>query len=338
MLIFAKRDERLSDGGKRSIILFMKIKTVIWAVSCVALCSSAQAAFFNFHPATLEEGRALITSDDAHIKRLTKSDLEMRFPGKSADVKYYKKFAAGQVRAFSPRTETQLSNSFTRVGARLEKLGFVNPLTNDIIVVLTTMKEEFNAAGYTRGSTIYLKDDLVEFAQPMRLDFLVTHELFHVLSRHSRDFRSKIYSVIGFTLCDEPAFTPEVRSRLVANPDVERYDCKAVFTIGGKPVEATIVATYDEEVSESLPLTAGVVPIAKPDRVIPVDEVPDFWKVVGRNTQYVIAAEECLAENFTLVVMFSDKEKSYLSRMPNPEIVKKIITILKGKTGAPDSP
>lgn len=320
----------------------MKIKTVILAVSCVALWLSAQAAFFNFHPATLEEGRALITSDDAHIKRLTKSDLEMRFPGKSADVKYYKKFAAGQVRAFSPRTETQLSNSFTRVGARLEKLGFVNPLTNDITVVLTTMKEEFGAAGYTRGSTIYLKDDLVEFAQPMRLDFLVTHELFHVLSRQSRDFRSKIYSVIGFTLCDEPAFTSEVRARLVANPDAERYDCKAVFTIDGKPVEATIVATYDEEVPESYPfryrMPAGVVPIAKPDRVIPVDEVPDFWKVVGRNTQYVIAAEECLAENFTLAVMFSDKEKSYLSRMPNSEIVKKIITILKGKTGAPDSP
>ena len=65
----------------------MKIKTVILAVSCVALWLSAQAAFFNFHPATPEEGRALITSDDAHIKRLTKSDLEMRFPGKSADVK-----------------------------------------------------------------------------------------------------------------------------------------------------------------------------------------------------------------------------------------------------------
>ena len=318
----------------------MKIKIVIWAVSYVALWLSAQAAFFNFHPATLEEGRALITSDDAHIKRLTKSDLEMRFPGKSPDVKYYKKFAAEQVRAFSPRTEMQLSNSFTRVGARLEKLGFVNPLTNDITVVLTTMKEEFNAAGYTRGSTIYLKDDLVEFAHPMRLDFLVTHELFHVLSRQSRDFRSQIYSVIGFTLCDEPAFTPEVRAQLVANPDAECYDCKAVFTIDGKPEEATIVATFDESVPASYPLRermpAGVVLIAKPDRVIPVDEVPDFWKVVGRNTQYVIAAEECLAENFTLAVMFSDKE--YLSRMPNPEIVKKIITILKGKTSAPDSP
>lgn len=314
----------------------MKIKTVIWAVSCVALWSSAQAAFFNFHPATLEEGRALITSDDAHIKRLTKSDLEMRFPGKSADVKYYKKFAAEQVRAFSPQTQAALSNSFTRVGARLEKLGFVNPLTNDITVVLTTMKEEFGAAGYTRGRTIYLREEFVEYFSPMKLDILVTHELFHVLSRHSRDFRSKIYSVIGFTLCDEPAFTPEVRSRLVANPDVERYDCKAVFTIGGKPVEATIVATYDEEVSESLPLTAGVVSIAKPDRVIPVDEVPDFWKVVGRNTQYVIAAEECLAENFTMAVMFFDKEKSYLSRMPNPEIFKRIIAVLKGKNSAAD--
>lgn len=53
----------------------MKIKIVILAVSYVALWLSAQAAFFNFHPATLEEGRALITSDDAHIKRLTKSDL-----------------------------------------------------------------------------------------------------------------------------------------------------------------------------------------------------------------------------------------------------------------------
>ena len=83
-------------------------------------------------------------------------------------------------------------------------------------------------------------------------------------------------------------------------------------------------------------MPAGVVPIAKPDCVIPVDEVPDFWKVVGRNTQYVIAAEECLAENFTMAVMLFDKEERYLARMPNPKILKRIIAVLKGKNSAVD--
>lgn len=312
----------------------MKTKTVVWAACCMALAASAQAAPLRFHPATAEEGRALIASDDAHVKRLTKTDLDMRFPGKGADVEYYKKFAASQVRAFTPASEAALSNACRRVRSRLEKLGFDNPLTNDVTVVLTTMKEEFGAQGYTRGSVIYLQNGLVEHAPPMVLDFVVAHELFHVLSRQSRDFRAGIYSVIGFKLCGEPAFSPEVRARLVANPDVERYDCKAVFTIDGRPAEATIVATFDDKAPAGASLMermpAGIVPVAKPDRVIPVDEVPDFWKVVGRNTPYVIAAEECLAENFTYAVMFSGKRSRYLSKMPNPEIVKRIAAVLKG--------
>ena len=316
----------------------MKTQSVaIFAACCAAL--AAAAAPLRFHPATVEEGRALITADDAHVKRMTKSDLDMRFPGKNATVGDYKKFAAEQVRPFTAGIARAFSNSFARIDARLAKLGFANPLTNEVTVVLTTMKEEFGAAGYTRGVAIFLNED--EFSSPSMppamLDYVMAHELFHVLSRQSPDFRKKMYAVIGFTLCDEPAFTPEVRARLVANPDVERFDCKAVFTIDGKPAEATIVSTLDESLPASASLMErmppGLVPVAKPDRIIPIDDVPDFWKVVGRNSPYVIAAEECMAENFAFAVMFAD-DKHSVRRMPDPGKIKGVWKALRGCGGA----
>ncbi|MBQ7564672.1 MAG: hypothetical protein IJT16_11870 [Lachnospiraceae bacterium] len=48
----------------------------------------------------------------------------------------------------------------------------------------------------------------------------------------------------------------------------------------------------------------GLVPIDSPDRIVPIDEVPDFFDVVGYNTGYAIAAEEVLADNFSFAVTY----------------------------------
>ena len=74
----------------------------------------------------------------------------------------------------------------------------------------------------------------------------------------------------------------------------------------------------------------AVVPISQPDRVLRTEEVPDFWKVVGKNTDYVIAAEECVAENFALALMVFDDSEA-MDALPNPEITRKIISALKGR-------
>lgn len=307
--------------------------TILVGALCLALSLSG-AAEVGYHLATKDEGRALITADDTYIARSTPVDFRLRLGRDNATADDYKEFASRQVRDFSDGDRAAISNAFARLNQRFAAVGFKSPLTNKVVLVKTTMREEFRAAGYTRGSAVYIRDGLPSNTPEQMLDMYLAHEVFHVLSRQSPEFRRRMYEAIGFSICEEPKFSKEVRSHIANNPDVERYDCKGVFTIDGKPTEATIV-TYLPDVNcrpsdffdEVCP---KVVPISQPDRVLDVDDVPDFWKVVGKNTGYVIAAEECVADNFALALMVFDNPNA-MSRLPNPEIARRIISALKGE-------
>lgn len=307
--------------------------TMLVGVVCLALPLSG-AVKIGFHLATKTEGRILITADDTYISRSTPLDFRLRLGRDNVTAEDYKKFASRQVRDFSKSDRLAISNAFVRLNRRFAAIGFKSPLTNEIVFVKTTMREEFRAAGYTRGTAVYLRDDLLSNVPAMMLDHLLAHEIFHVLSRQSPEFRRRMYESIGFSICAEPKFSKKVRAHIANNPDVERYDCKSVFTIDGKPTEATIV-TYLPDLNcrprdffrEVRPM---VVPVSQPGRVLCTEEVPDFWKVVGKNTGYVIAAEECMADNFALALMVFDNPKA-MSALPNPEITRKIISALRAK-------
>src|SRR4030095_244472 len=54
---------------------------------------------------------------------------------------------------------------------------------------------------------------------------------------------------------------------------------------------------------------------------VPVNRVAGFFEKVGRNTSYIIHPEEILAENFTILILGSNKT-------PSPEIISKMRSIL----------
>ncbi|MCR5791416.1 MAG: hypothetical protein K6G83_16155 [Lachnospiraceae bacterium] len=135
----------------------------------------------------------------------------------------------------------------------------------------------------------------------------MAHELFHVLTRNHPEFKENMYRLIGFTVDEkEPAFTEEVRAQICSNPDVESYNNHGTFIVKGEPVEATIVTVFDGEYQSGDVMLEHVVPalvpIDSPDHIIPLEDVDNFYEVVGSNTKYVIAAEECLADNFSFAI------------------------------------
>lgn len=305
--------------------------TALFAL-CVFAADAYAGGAVRFRFADIPEGRRLISADDSYTARLGDSGAALRFTKKGVTLADYKAFAADQVRPFTAPRRSALAASADRLNMRFAELGFVNPLTNEVTVVLTTMREEFGASGYTRGSVVFLGVEAVDCMPPRSLDNLLAHELFHVISRQNQEFRRKMYSAIGFTLCEEPKFSDEVRSGILANPDVEKYDCKATFTIDGKPVEATIITFIpDRHVRGRLVLSTvhpAIVPLGEPGRVVSVEDVPDFEKVVGRNTGYVIAAEECIADNFAYAVLVP---KEYHKEFPDSAILGRIVSALSAK-------
>ena len=143
--------------------------------------------------------------------------------------------------------------------------------------------------------------------------------------------RQVLYSLIHFTVLDHDIDMPaEVFSQVIANPDVEHHNSFATFTINGEKKDCYLVCvttnTFEKEGDTFLlDMHPGIVPMDGTTVYHP-DEVPDFWKVVGRNTTYTIDPEEIMANNFAFALMRLDE--GYAS-FANPEIMNGVIEYLK---------
>lgn len=268
------------------------------------------------------------------FENLTQNDLDYRVMKKGATEEEYKDLIKASIRDFTDEEKTLIDNSIEFIEERFEEIGFVWPIDEEIVFICSNMKEEGETSAFTHAADIYIGSGFMKAifnakAPSFYFYQVMAHEIFHVLSRNIPEFRKEMYEIIGFEICEPPAFSDEVRAHIISNPDVEDYDCAAIFTINGKPEKATIVfyaPDFDEKDPQSFIYTtyAAVVPYSDPGKAYVYTEVEDFFDVVGRNTDYVISAEECIADNFSFAVA-----KGMRNTYESPEIIQKVLDLLE---------
>ena len=199
--------------------------------------------------------------------------------------------------------------------------------------VKSTGQEALGSAGYTSEGTIFLAwfaYDPQYYPDDM-FRMLVIHELNHCLSRLFPEYRQALYSLVHFTILDEDIDVPEeLRNQIIANPDVEHHNSYATFTINGEKKDCYLVFLTDnvfEKPGDTFfdGMYSGVVPLDG-SAVYRVEEVEDFWDVVGRNTDYVEDPEELMATNVAYALMNLDNGYADFG---SPEILEGIIDYLK---------
>lgn len=109
----------------------------------------------------------------------------------------------------------------------------------------------------------------------------------------------------------------------------------ATFTIDGEKQDCALLTLYtatweeayaeDGEEANFFDFSQTVlVPIGAPDTWYPFEDASDFWDIVGKNTDYVDAPEECMADNFAFAVVDGLNGRHYES----PWLIEKIIALL----------
>ena len=74
---------------------------------------------------------------------------------------------------------------------------------------------------------------------------LISHEIFHCLTRNSPKFRKHMYSLIGFNILDKDIdFPPEIKKIIVNNPDVDHMDNYGEFTIEGVKRKCELIVIF----------------------------------------------------------------------------------------------
>ena len=235
--------------------------------------------------------------------------------------------------AFTPEEEQRVNDTLDWLQGQLEKHGLSLPDPGELTFVKTTCDEALGSAGYTTGGTIFLAwfTYTPKYYTDEMFRMLVVHELSHCLSRQYPEYQQALYSLIHFTLLDEDIEVPEeILNQIIANPDVEHHNSYATFTINGEKKDCYLVFLTDsvfEKAGDTFfdGMYVGVVPLDG-STVYRVDEVDDFWDVVGRNTDYVEDPEELMATSFAYAILNLDG--GYAS-FANPEILEGIVDYLK---------
>ena len=285
----------------------------------------------------VEEGKKVLTAKDAFTQSLSRFDLQVRLKrAENATLEEWAKFVAAEVLPWSDEQVAHVKPAITVLAEKLKRLKL--PLPEKVLLVHTSGKEEGDAA-YTRGNAIILPTKVLSYA-PEQLESLLSHELFHVLSRNDPETRQRLYGIIGFRACEEIPLPANLADRKLTNPDAPQINCTIDLKIDGRVVVATpvlysSVETYDPKQGGSLfrYLTFRLMLVEKKDGkwqpvmqgrsgvMLDPRQVPSYMEQIGKNTNYIIHPDEILADNFVQLV----KENKNL---PTPKIVEQMKSVL----------
>ena len=296
---------------------------------------TTELSLVNFNFSSKEEGKYLISLQDTFINNLSPFDLEARCNFKDATKYDYLLFCRNNVLNWTDENIILIDGLLKEIDGEFKQRGMVIPFIDNINLVKTTSKEEGGAMGYTRGNTIYVADYIM-YKPKVKIKEILTHELFHILTRSSFPFKQEMYSIIRFTALDKiiDLTTMNQRCRFVSNPDVSNscsyielkdWDGKehrllmttlARSNYHGGSLFKYIQPYFLELDSEYNIMTYGDnLPVRKS---IYGEYYKDFIMKVGQNTGYMVNPEEILAENFRIAIL------GEIDEVPNPEIINNI--------------
>jgi hypothetical protein len=163
------------------------------------------------------------------------------------------------------------------------------------------------------------------------------HELFHVISRNNPDLRKKIYNSLGFKKCNDVPYPPEIADLRISNPDAPHNNYYITVEHESKPVDVMIILFSGKQYSGGsffsylqiglLAVEGGEMnksPVYKNGKplILKVKEVKNFYEQVGKNSDYILHAEELSADHF---VMMLNQETA----LPNPELIEAMKSAMK---------
>lgn len=287
-----------------------------------------------------EDGKNLISMRDTYVNNLTSFDLEARCGFRDAEIKDYLRLCRENVLNWTDYEVSKINKIVLEIDSELKKRGLSIPYIDNINLVKTTSLEECGAMAYTRGNAIYVAKFTLNIPEE-KLKEIITHELFHILSRSSFSFKQEMYGIIGFIALDKAItltnFNP--RYHFISNPDVgnlcsyielkdlhEEKHRLMMTTMASSDYHGGPFFSYIQPYFIELNIECDVMtdeenlPLREP---IHGKYYQEFIKKVGLNTGYMVNPEEILAENFRMAVLRG------IHGVPNPEIIDNIYKVMK---------
>jgi hypothetical protein len=249
-------------------------------------------------------------------------------------------FLADQAIELSDGEKEGIRKGLAEASRNMEARGLTSfPIPDEIRVGRTTGAE--SPLPYTRGDTVFMTPSvfgLVEIVQP--LSAVMTHEMFHLVTRVDPVLRADAYATLGATPVDPIALPASIADRKLSNPDAPLVDTVMTVQSGGDDVDVAMIALAKKEweggnIFDYLELKlmrvegTGTTRTPLLDGDEPVlfahDAVQGLYEQIGQNTQNQSHPEEIAAEHFTDGVAGAAEEDGY----PDPAPVNALLALFR---------
>lgn len=291
---------------------------------------------FRYRYADQEEAKKLYLAHHRYFQGINTYDLQYRLQKNEGSVEELKEFGAEQMMDFTAEEKDAIDQVMNEMETKIKEEGYHFPRLKEIIFVRTTMKEENGGGAYTHGTEIYFGRIIDRLLSENKREVdsirhIIWHEIFHCLTRCNPAFRADMYEIIHFHIAEKDFEVPKkVKEIAISNPDVEHHNAYATFVIDGEKKDCFTVLIARKPFRKKGDrffdcMETAIVPTDGSDTYyLPID-TDNFWKIFGKNTDYCIDPEECLADNFGYAMYYGLNGKAY----KNPEIIEKILEYLR---------
>lgn len=312
----------------------------------------ASTDVINYKILSQDQAVAVFVNEPLH-SQLTPLFLDIAQERKGVNYEDWLQLAKNSILAPTDEKQYFLDSIAVAQTAVLKSLGLRLPIDKETKYIDMRMLPFGNMLAFTSATRVYVDmERLIAYERysPGYASMVMWHEMWHVISRNNPELRKQMYKLIGFNVLPNEIDIPDdVKSHILCNPDVERHDSYATFTIHGKPTDCMLMlytpaseyvegTTLDDYVSGSdgywlLALDSATHKPYKGENgkwvMYNCTEASDFDEVMsGGNTSYCDDPEECMADNFSFAMMG-------FTTCPNPKLLKDIIaTLLKYNTNA----
>ena len=288
----------------------------------------------------VNEAQKLLAAKDEFIQSLAPFDRSIRLKTeKPVSQEEFINFVSKQAMEWTGSEIVRIEEVIESAARKLEPFKLKFPRT--ILLIKTTGAEEGNAA-YCRRNAIILPGNMIapqsiSFRQGMafmqnnnnaNLEHIIIHELFHIYMIHNPELKEKFYGIINFKKCNIIELPRKLREAEITVPELPKNEYYIELQYKGDVIDAIPVIMFPRynlkngnDFSRCLDESKLLVIEKSDDRWIykhednnePIllnfNDVPDYYKKTGANTDYVIHPEEILAENFVLLVQNSQPVK-----------------------------
>lgn len=314
----------------------MKISNLILTtlLCCLTITAYAEKKM-SYRFATRAEAQMLITDIDNFTNKLNSFDINLRLGKEDGRKSELLRLAMNETLNWSDNEKNKVSAVFKSLNTKIDKQKLKLNYPREIILIKTSMKEELNVAAYTRKNWIAIGEEFINKSSNEELEYLLAHEIFHLLTRNNKEFKKAVYSIIGFTVTDKEIYFPvDIIQKRISNPDIELYDSYATFNINGTKQKCTMIIYSDRQYTNGsikdylkvglVPLNDNLIPVQTDGvtQIYDINQAEDFYDKIGKNTEYIINPEEIMADNFAYLLTMK-------KGLPNSEIIESIAKLLK---------